>query len=54
MNSLRAAAVLAMLSGRWPGRPLGSWGCLTLMPGPWTRSVIHFAIWAPAGAGDRL
>ena len=25
---------------------IGGWGGQTLMPGPWTRSVIHFAIWA--------
>jgi len=23
---------------------MGGWGCQTLMPGPWTRSVIHVAI----------
>ena len=28
-----------------PARPaMGGWGGQMLMPGPWTRSVIHFAI----------
>jgi hypothetical protein len=27
---------------------MGGWGGQMLMPGPWTRSVIHFAI----GPGD--
>jgi hypothetical protein len=31
--------------GPGPAGMSGS-GCQTLMPGPWTRSVIHFAIWA--------
>jgi hypothetical protein len=42
----------ARRGGRIAGSPgpgpadMGGSGCQTLMPGRWTRSVIHFAIWA--------
>jgi hypothetical protein len=49
--SARRRARIAGSPGRWPCRPWGQ-GLPDAEAGPGARSVIHFAIWAPAGDDD--
>ena len=45
MNRTRTAIIIGGgIAGPLALPAIGGWGCQMLMPGPWTRSMIHVAV----------